>query len=227
MSEDVAGTLWASPGQFVGRAIKATAAFGGVKLGYPASYVHFEDNYKEEFTSKFPHSKIPAWQGKDGFTLFESAPIARYIAGLAPSAGLLGTNAKEAALVDQWVHLIEEVNGNTENIEEILDGDLVPYSKSMHATFVTGQLRGLRTIDGHLARRTFLVGERITLADIYVASLVLRACGINVDTAERKKLPHLMRHLETVINQPVFAGIFIPIPTLDKARAYVAPKKVK
>ncbi|KAJ7146723.1 glutathione S-transferase C-terminal-like protein [Mycena epipterygia] len=227
MSEAVAGTLWTTPAQFVGRAIKATAAFGGVKIGYPTSYVHFEDNYKQDFIAKFPHSKVPAWEGKDGFKLFESAPIARYVAGLAPAAGLLGKNAKEAALVYQWVHLIEEVNDNTENIDGILDGTLVPYSKTIHTTFVANQLCGLNTINGHLATRTFLVGERITLADIYVASLVLRACGINIATAERAKLPHLMRHLETVINQPVFEGIFHPIPVLEKPKAYVAPKKGK
>ncbi|KAJ7470970.1 glutathione S-transferase C-terminal-like protein [Mycena latifolia] len=227
MSETVAGTLWTTPHQFVGRAIKATAAFGGIKIGYPTGYVHFQDNYKEDFKAKFPHSKLPAWEGKDGFRLFESAPIARYIAGLAPAAGLLGKNAQEAALVDQWVHLIEEVNDYTENIDEIVGGDLVPYSKSIHASFVAGQLRGLTTINGHLATRTFLVGERITLADIYVASLVLRACGISIDTAARAKLPHLMRHLETIINQPVFEGIFHPIPVLEKAVAYVPPKKTK
>ncbi|KAJ7056838.1 glutathione S-transferase C-terminal-like protein [Mycena amicta] len=226
MSE-IAGTLWASPAQFVGRVIKATAAFGGVKIGFPTNYVHYEDNYKEEFTSKFPHSKIPAWEGKNGFTLFESAPIARYVAGLAPKSGLLGNTAQERALVDQWVHLIEEVNDNTENIDQILDGTLAPYSKPIHTAFVNQQLRGLNTLNTHLATRTFLVGERITLADIYVAALVLRACGINVDTAERKKLPHLIRHLETVINQPVFEGIFPPVPVLEKAKTYVAPKKNK
>ncbi|KAJ7503352.1 glutathione S-transferase C-terminal-like protein [Mycena galericulata] len=227
MSEAVAGTLWTTPGQFVGRAIKATAAFGGIKIGYPSSYVHFEDNYKDEFIAKFPHSKIPAWEGKDGFRLFESAPIARYVAGLAPASGLLGNNSQEAALVDQWVHLIEEVNDCTENIDAVVDGDLVPYTKPMHSSFVAGQLRGFSTINGHLATRTFLVGERITLADIYVASLFLRACTINLDTAERAKLPHLVRHMETVLNQPVFEGIFPPIPVLEKAKAYVPPKKNK
>ncbi|KAJ6524287.1 hypothetical protein DFH09DRAFT_1286438 [Mycena vulgaris] len=178
MSLALAGTLWTTPGQFVGRAvwihassmpveclrgfcqIKATAAFGGIKIGYPTDYVHFEDNYKEEFIAKFPHSKIPAWEGSDGFRL-------------------------------------------------------------------NRQLRGLATINSHLATRTFLVGERITLADIYVPSLVLRACGISLDTAQRVKLPHLMRFLETIVNQPVFAGIFPPIPILEKARAHVAPKKSK
>ncbi|KAJ6615856.1 glutathione S-transferase C-terminal-like protein [Mycena sp. CBHHK59/15] len=226
-SDTVAGTLWTVPGQFVGRIIRATAAFGGIKIGFPASYVHFEDNYKEEFVSKFPHSKIPAWEGTNGFRLFESAPIARYIAGLAPASGLLGEDAKEAALVDQWVHLIEEVNESTENIDQIVDGDIGPYSKSMHSTFVEGQLHGLNTINSHLATRTFLVGERITLADIFVATLVLRACVVNIDMPQRAKLPHLIRHAETVLHQPIFEGIFPPIPVIEKAKTYVPPKKAK
>ncbi|KAF7311946.1 Glutathione S-transferase C-terminal-like protein [Mycena indigotica] len=241
MSDNIAGTLWTSPGQFTGRVvrapyhlslsitkhpqIKATAAFGGIKLKFPSDYVHYEDNYKEEFKVKFPHSKIPAWEGNDGFLLFESAAIARYVAGISPESGLLGKNIQEAALVDQWVHLIEEVNDNTENIDQILDGTLAPYSKSIHAYFVSQQFRGLTTLNAHLATRTFLVGERITLADIYVAALTLRACGINVDTAARKKIPHLMRHLETLIHQPIFEGIFFPVPVLEKAPVYVAPKK--
>ncbi|KAJ7234444.1 glutathione S-transferase C-terminal-like protein [Mycena rebaudengoi] len=223
----ISGTLWITPYQFVGRAIRATAAFGGVKYGTPSSYVHYEDNYKEDFVAKFPHSKIPVWEGTDGFTLFESAPIARYIAGLAPESGLLGKNTQEAALIDQWVHLIEEANDKTENIESIVDGDLVPYTKAMHSTFVEQQLRCFNTINNHLSTRTYLVTERITLADIYVASLFLRACGINIDTAERARLPNLVRHLETVVNQPVFEGIFPPIPVLEKAKAYVPPKKTK
>ncbi|KAG5635060.1 hypothetical protein DXG03_005564, partial [Asterophora parasitica] len=34
------------------------------------------------------------------------------------------------------------------------------------------QLRALKTLNAHLATRTFFVGERITLADIFVAGVV-------------------------------------------------------
>jgi elongation factor 1-gamma len=36
------------------------------------------DNKKPEFLAKFPHGKIPAFEGSDGFKLFEGAAIARY-----------------------------------------------------------------------------------------------------------------------------------------------------
>ena len=44
----------------------------------PENYVHFQDNKKPEFLAKFPHGKIPTFEGKDGFLLSESYAIARY-----------------------------------------------------------------------------------------------------------------------------------------------------
>lgn len=60
--------------------IRAVAAVAGIAYDLPEGYVHFETNKTPEFTAKFPHGKIPAWEGKDGFLLFESAAIARYCA---------------------------------------------------------------------------------------------------------------------------------------------------
>ncbi|KAJ7493540.1 elongation factor 1-gamma [Mycena latifolia] len=223
-----AGTLWTTPGQSSGTAIKAVAAFAGIAIDLPESYVHFEDNKKPEFLSKFPHGKIPAWEGKDGFKLFESAAIARYIASLAPKSGLLGKTAEDAALIDQWVHLMEtEVDVYTGNINGLVSGSLSPYTKPIHNTFLERQLRGLYTLEKHISTRTFFVGERITLADIYIAGLLQRACKVTLDTPTRAKLPNLFRHLETIVNQPVFANVFQPTPVLDKAPVFVAPKKEK
>jgi len=54
-----------------------------------------------------------------------------------------------------------------------------------------------------------------------------RACAFNVDTPTRAKIPNLMRHVETVINQPAFAKVFEPTVVLETAPVYVAPKKEK
>lgn len=58
--------------------IRAAAALGGLTIDLPAAYTHYQDNKKPEFLEKFPHGRIPAWEGKDGFKLFEGAAIARY-----------------------------------------------------------------------------------------------------------------------------------------------------
>ncbi len=50
----------------------------GLQVDLPENYVHHQDNDKPEFRAKFPHGKIPALDGADGFKLFETTAIARY-----------------------------------------------------------------------------------------------------------------------------------------------------
>jgi hypothetical protein len=54
------------------------AAQADLKVDLPENYKHFEDNKKPEFLAKFPHGKLPAFEGADGFVLFEQFAVARY-----------------------------------------------------------------------------------------------------------------------------------------------------
>lgn len=58
--------------------IRSVAVLGGLQIDLPENYTHYEDNKKPEFLAKFPHGKIPGWEGKDGFLLTEGVPIAKY-----------------------------------------------------------------------------------------------------------------------------------------------------
>lgn len=223
----MANTIWTVPHQTTGNIIRAAANWGGVPLEQPETYTHMEDNKKPEFLSKFPHGKIPAFEGADGFKLFEGVAIARYVAGLAPNSGLLGGDSKEAALIDQWMHLAEtEVDIFTYMIMGLLRG-YVPYNKQIHTVFSERQLQAFRTLDSHLATRTFLVGERITLADIAIAFYIQRAATVSFDAPLRAKHPHLIRHMETIINQPKIIDIVQPMELVEKALQYVPPPKEK
>lgn len=58
------------------------------------------------------------------------------VAKLAPNSGLLGGDDKEAALVDQWIHLTDtEILGNQEVIAALLGGS-VPYNKPVSPIIV-------------------------------------------------------------------------------------------
>ncbi|KAI0673201.1 elongation factor 1-gamma [Trametes maxima] len=222
------GTLYTIPQQHNGKRIRAVAALAGVKVDLPESYVHFEDNKKPEFLSKFPHGKIPAFDGADGFKLFETAAIARYIAALPANSTLLGSNLKEAALIDQWVSFADsEISAHTTFIFQLTKGILAPYAKPLHTAVAERQLRSLKTVEAHLSTRTFLVTERITLADITLASVIQRSVSITIDAALRAQLPNLIRHLETVVNQPQLKEIFGQTEYAEKAAAYTPPPKEK
>ncbi|KAI0744493.1 elongation factor 1-gamma [Earliella scabrosa] len=222
------GTLWTTPQQATGTRIRAVAAFGGLKIDLPESYVHFEDNKKPEFLSKFPHGKIPAFEGADGFKLFETTAIARYVATLAPNSTLLSSDPKEAALIDQWISFADtEINVHTTLIFQLVKGIITPYAKPIHTTLAERQVRSLKTVEAHLSTRTFLVTERITLADITLASVILRAVAVTLDAPLRAQFPNVIRHFETVINQPALKPVFGDVTYIDKALAFTPPPKEK
>ncbi|KZP33183.1 glutathione S-transferase C-terminal-like protein [Athelia psychrophila] len=219
------GTIWTSKNQRSGRAIRATAVLGGLEVNLPEAYVHRQDNQTSEFKAKFPHGKIPAWEGRDGFTMFESTPIAKYLASLAPNSGLLGGNATEVALVDQWIHFADtEIEVPQQFVNYTLVG-FYQYSKPVHNIMVERIARALATVNEHLASRTYLVTERITVADLVVAAIVQNAASCTFDAVLRKKLPNVVRHMETIVNHPKLKEIYGPTEYTEKVKHFVAPPK--
>jgi len=220
------GNLYAPPYQARAKTIRAAAAYAGVELASP-EYEHFVDNKKPEFLAKFPHGKVPAFEGADGFRLFEGIPIALYIASLAPNSGLLGYDPKDVALVNQWIHLGElELDAPTQSMQTLLNHG-IPYSKPAHTFAIERQLRTLNTLDRHLKAHTYLVGERLTLADIAVAAFLQRTLQYTVDAETRRKVPNLIRHFETIVNQPKLKEVFGSYVYIEKAAQYVPLPKEK
>ncbi|KAI0073217.1 elongation factor 1-gamma [Panus rudis PR-1116 ss-1] len=222
------GTLWTTPGFHRGKRILAAAAFAGVKIDLPEHYAHFEDNKKPEFLAKFPHGKIPALETKDGFRVFETTAIANYISSLAPNSTLLGSTKEERALVDQWVSVVDnEILSHSATAVQLARGVLQPYARPLHQALLDRATRGLQTVEKHLATRTFLVTERITLADITLASAVQWLVGLTLDAATRPQYPNIIRHFETVVNQPSLKDVFGPTEYAEKAVQYTPPAKEK
>ncbi|KAI6167684.1 hypothetical protein EDD17DRAFT_1685796, partial [Pisolithus thermaeus] len=159
------GKLYTLPG--VGRPlsyIKATAAVAGVEPEEPI-YKHYEDDEMPELLAKFPCGRIPTFEGTNGFNLTEGAAIARYIASVAPNSGLPGDTVEGTALIDQYVRFAE-----TEY--------KCPFSSSIYCKTDISLIT--RPFTQHLLRvnpevilltRAYLVDERLTLADIAVASV--------------------------------------------------------
>jgi len=87
--------------------------------------------------------------------------------------------------------------------------------------------RTLDVMNEHLKTRTFFVTERITLADISVATVTQKACGMVMDAKRREKYPNLIRHMETVINQPDLKSVYGETQYTEKQMTFVPPPKEK
>ncbi|KAH9834491.1 elongation factor 1-gamma [Rhodofomes roseus] len=222
------GTLYTIDRQDYGKRLKAIAAFAGLALEVPSGFVLGETNKTPEYLAKFQHGKIPALETADGFKLFETQAIARYLASLAPNSKLQGSDLKDAALVDQWVAFTDsELNAPGRVVFQLVNGALAPYTKPIHTAFLDRVERSLGTLEKHLTSNTFLVTERITLADITLASVVQRQLTYLIDAPLRAKYPNVIRHFETVVNQPSLIAVFGPTEYVEKAKQFTPPPKEK
>ncbi|CAB3223312.1 unnamed protein product [Arctia plantaginis] len=194
-----AGVLYTYPENF--RAYKAliAAQYSGADVKIAPNFVFGETNKSEGFLKKFPAGKVPAYESADGKVLLtESNAIAYYVADAALRGGDLATQAR----VWQWASWADS---------ELLPAScawVFPYLGIMQFNKLNVErakqdlLAALKVLDSHLLTRTFLVTERITLADIIVFTTLLHAYQHVLDASLRKSLVNVGRWFVTVANQP-------------------------
>lgn len=86
--------------------------------------------------------------------------------------------------------------------------------------------KALSIVEEHLLHNTYLVGERITLADLFAASIASRGFQFFFDKEWRSKHPNVARWYETVYNQPIYTDVAVPFELLEKpALTNTPPKK--
>ncbi|EEB86972.1 hypothetical protein MPER_15891, partial [Moniliophthora perniciosa FA553] len=104
---------------------------------------------------------------------------------------------------------------------------VIAYSKPVHAALLERLHRSLATFNKHLTTNTFLVGERLTLADLVLAGLVQKGVALTIDAEFRTKYPAVIRHLETIVNQPKLKQVYGETNYVEKGIVFTPPAKEK
>lgn len=103
-----------------------------------------------------------------------------------------------------------------------------PYNKQAVDEAAKASEKVVDTIEKYLIKNTYLVGERLTLADLFCAGLISRGFEFFYDKQWRQAHPATTRWYETIINQPIYSDIVGKVELLDKvALPNVAPKKAE
>lgn len=175
-----------------------------------------------DFVKKFGISKAPTFE-TDDFTLFETNAIFRYIARSAE--GFYGANAIEGALVDQWIDFAAS------EIDLPAAAWLLPIKgviadNNLATNKAKGDIRKLlKVLDDYLLTRTYLVGERVSAADVAVAASLVDLYKLVLDVGFRKQFVNTNRWFSTITNQPNFVKVFGTTELAKKmAVAPAAPK---
>jgi elongation factor 1-gamma len=199
------------------------AQYNGVNVEVPAFELH-KDNATADFKAKNPLGKVPVLDTPHG-AIFESNAIARYVAGLRLDTELLGASYFERAQVDQWLDF------STNELEPTASIWLYPvwgefdFDQSAYDGAKKDMTEILKILDSHLLTRTFLVGHRISLADIALASALVDCFRDVFDAAFRKPFGNVSRWFNTCVNQPEFVAVIGKVALCKKEKMAKGAKK--
>ena len=102
---------------------------------------------------------------------------------------------------------------------------LDPYNKKNVSDSLEAANKALKVLEDHLLVHTFFVGERITLADLFMAGILGRGFEFIFDKKWRAENPNVTRWYETVYNQPIYSAVAPKLKFIDEALKNQAPKK--
>uniref|UniRef100_A0A0D6R5U5 Uncharacterized protein n=1 Tax=Araucaria cunninghamii TaxID=56994 RepID=A0A0D6R5U5_ARACU len=172
-----------------------------------------------------PLGRVPTFEAPNGWDLTEVIAIAIYFASQNEKTTLLGKTKQDYAQIVRWLSFMnsEVLTSAAGWFRPLLGKD--PYNKQNveKAKKLTNDT--VKVLEDHFLVNTFLVGERITLADIFATAIMSRGYEYVFDAEWRKQFPNSTRWFETMVNQPVWSAVVSKPIMIEKAIEYTPPKK--
>jgi len=212
----MSGKLYTYPDNFKAQKIQIAAQYSGFKLELP-QFVVGETDKSADFLKKFPLGKVPAFEnGK--LCLFEPNAIAYYVGNDTTRGG------DHEAEVLQWIG--------------VADNDILPaactwvyptlgmmqFNKQNTENAKNAIKKVMEVLNNHLLSRTYLVGERISQADISVACNLLMLYKHVMDADFRSPYPNANRWFNTLINQKEFSSVLGSVTLCEKMAQFDSKK---
>uniref|UniRef100_A0A674CJQ1 Eukaryotic translation elongation factor 1 gamma n=1 Tax=Salmo trutta TaxID=8032 RepID=A0A674CJQ1_SALTR len=199
------------------RAFKAqiAAQYSGARLKVASSAPAFtfgQTNRTPAFLNNFPLGKVPAFQGDDGFCLFESNAIAHYLSNEA----LRGSSPQAQSQVLQWMSFADAEIIPPASAWVFPTLGIMQFNKQATEQAKEEVKKVLSVLNHHLNTRTFLVGERVSLADISVACSMIWLYKQVLEPSFRQPFPNVTRWFQTCVNQPQFKTVLGEVKLCDK-----------
>ncbi|KAI5956442.1 hypothetical protein KGF54_000917 [Candida jiufengensis] len=192
--------------------------------------VKLTDDKDEKYHAKFPLDKTPAFLGPKGYSLTETIAIASYLFSLVPKdqlGGLLGKNAQQYASILQYLSLM-----NQEWLEAVVPmfymaAGKVPFNKKNNDEYSNKAHTVAKILESRLNDFTYLVGERLTYADIFSAATVSLGLQSVLGAPFLKQYPGINRWFKTVSQAPFWEGRFKGFEARAEPLVFTPPKKEK
>jgi glutathione S-transferase len=162
------------------------------------------ESRKAPYIEKNPLGGLPMLELDDGTCIAESVAICRYFEALQPDPPLMGTTAADQGVVEMWQRRMElevfrNVTGCFQNTHDFFKGRIEQVPAYGEVCRKAGRAR-LAWLDGELATRPFIAGQRYTIADITALCAIDFGRVVDIRIADDQK--HLARWYEAVASRP-------------------------
>ena len=88
---------------------------------------------------------------------------------------------------------------------------MIPFNKEFEKRALGRLHQALEYLNNYLRAHTFLVGHRLTVADISVVSVLYQLFARYIGLDSRKKYGHVLRYYYTIVNQSSLQGIILSL----------------
>lgn len=206
--------LYTDAGNFRAFKILIAAEYNNVDVEIPEFKVG-QDNKTAEFLAKSPLGRVPVLETKAG-SIFESNAIARYVARIRQDTGLTGASFLESAQVDSWVDFCSHDIELPATVWFYPVLGSLPFNGAATQKAKADLAKALTILNNHLADKTYMVGHKITLADITIVSALVYPFKFVADGKYRAAFPHVMRWFDTCVHQPEFEAVIGTVVLAEK-----------
>ena len=153
------------------RRVRIFLAEKGIAVEFEQIDIMQLDQRSPAFSALNPLQQVPVLVLDDGATISESVAICRYFEDVQPQPALLGTTPLERATIEMWNRRIElglflpiaQCFRHTHPAMAALE---VPQIAAWGEANRGRVAQLLRVLDTELARRPYIAGERLSIADI-------------------------------------------------------------
>lgn len=184
------------------------------ELGLPHERIDvggaFGKNREPAYLAMNPNGLVPTLE-EDGFLLWESNSIVRYLAAKYGAGTLEPADLRERARAGSWMDWQLTVAGPA--LTPVFWGLIrTPAEKRDHAAIEAGKVKSLAAmtiLDAQLAKTAHVAGDALTMGDIPVALMAYRFRRL---VPERPGLDNLERWFTAIEQRPAFKQHVLAVP---------------
>lgn len=154
------------------------------------------------FRALNPNGLVPTIRD-DGFVVWESNTIVRYLAAQYGAGRLWPEDAKQRADADRWVDWANSTlwPALVPLFRAFLRTPAAQRDPAVIAEARQDTIEALQVLDAHLASRRHVAGDDFTMGDVALGPAVWRWFALPI---ERVPLPHLQRWFDALAERPAY-----------------------